>query len=694
MIDHLRHVSIVAEKCAHAIGLDVEIARLGAQLHDIGKAHPDFQRKLFERTFDTGIPFRHELASCLFLPLVPRSVWPPIVDMIVAHHRSMRKDKREQGLLDLIDMEGFDEVLKRHMQPWDKWSPTALAIMKELECEVNPISSKEAEEAFTYVFEFCKAKKRGWSSWKGLLVGSDHFASALVNETERYARHLFSIPDCHFFHNRRNELFPLSLMDSSDPRPHTLVSAPTGSGKTDFLMRRCRGRVFYTLPFQASINAMFRRFTNGQCFPENTDIRLLHASSRLVVNGKDEYEEKTMQPLIGSSIKVLTPHQLAALICGTRGFETIAIDIAGTDVILDEIHSYSSLAQSMVIEIVKVLLKLNCRIHVGTATMPSALYAEIANLMGGVGAVYEVRLSDQQLDTFDRHVVHKLQSEDRMNEIVRDAITKGQKVLIVCNRVDRAQSVFRSVEIAFPDTPVLLLHSRFRRIDRSQLESRLMDEFDDVQVPGPCIVIATQVVEVSLDISFDLMITDCAPIDSLIQRFGRINRRRRPQTRESKPVFVLAPPEDGRACLPYQKTILSTTFDKLPDNQVLRERDVQSLIDSVYPIVAFESIDTHLVWQEGEFLLTELCHYPSSVLMEMLNIESASCIRLSDKEEYENGKFEDRVGLEIPISQRAARYGKFTHFGYSEYGTKPLVIPDDNYDPVIGLRISAIDNFV
>jgi CRISPR-associated endonuclease/helicase Cas3 len=132
----------------------------------------------------------------------------------------------------------------------------------------------------------------------------------------------------------------------------------------------------------------------------------------------------------------------------------------------------------------------------------------------------------------------------------------------------------------------------------------------------------------------------------------------------------------------------------LPDGEVLLERDVQKMIDAVYPIVQVEPIDTHLVWQDGEFLLTELCHYPSSVLMETLNIESASCVRFSDKEEYESGKFEERVRLEIPISQKAARYKKFTHFGHSEYGTQPLIVPDESYDPVLGLRLVETDSFI
>ena len=696
LIDHLRHVAIVAEKIAATGDFDLKIVRTGAYLHDIGKAHPDFQRKLRERVFDTGIPFRHEFASLLFLPLVPAEQWAFIVDMIVAHHRSLRKGKREQGFLDMTNIQDPDDVFERHAEPWNEWSPNVLVILNALEMETRPITLDEAKGAFEFVYDYCAAKRNGWSRWKGLLVGADHFASALIDETERCSSRLFTVPKFEFFHSRKSELYPLSLVDSSDVRPHTLVAAPTGAGKTDFLMRRCKGRVFYTLPFQASINAMFKRFTDGKCFPPETDIRLLHASSRLIVNSQDDYEERTLQPLVGSAIKVLTPHQLAALICGTRGFETIAVDVQGADVILDEIHSYSNIAQAMVLEIIKVLLKLGCRVHVGTATMPTALYQQTLRLLGGEDQVYQVRSSNEQLDSFDRHTVFKHPDQESAFRVLDKSLKRGDKVLVVSNRVDAAQQRFEEVRKLYPHIPMLLLHSRFRRGDRADLEQKLMSEFE--QKPGPCIVVATQVVEVSLDISFDLMITDCAPLDSLIQRFGRIHRRRTPESiqhRTMKPVHIIAPPDDGNACKPYQKEMLQKSYAQLPDGEDLRERTIQKMIDAVYPCIDVEAIDMQgLVWQDDEILLTELCHYPSAVLIEALNIESASCIRFSDKEEYENGKFEERIRLEIPISQKAARYRKFTHFGHSEYGTEPLIVPDESYDPVLGLRLKEIDTFI
>ena len=689
LVDHLRHVGIVAQRIACAIGLDGNLARTGGYLHDIGKAHPDFQQKLHERiNNDHDIPLRHELSSLLFLPLFPRDDWPPLVDMIVAHHRSSRKGKRSQGLLDLIDDCDPDEVFERHSRGWVQWSPRALEILVVLSITTRPVAQNEGREAWDFAVDQCGEKVYGWSRWKGLLVAADHFASALLDESVRKSERLFVPPDLTKFHTRKKGIYPLSLIPTSDPRPHTLVIAPTGAGKTDFLMRRCTGRVFYTLPFQASINAMFDRFKD--MIPRETDIRLLHASSSL-----KDHEDRALQPLVGSSVKVLTPHQLAALICGTRGFESIAIDVAGTDVVLDEIHCYSKTTQAMVLEVIRALLKLGCHIHVGSATMPSDLVRRIVEMLGSEESVFCIRLPEDQLDTFDRHVVHKHPDEPSAMATIPDALKRKEKILVICNRVDRAQRVFEEITRSYPDVLKMLLHSRFRRKDRSALEKSLHQEFDDHNRPGPCIVVSTQVVEVSLDISFDMMITDCAPLDSLIQRFGRINRRRTEETMRAKilkPVHVISP--EGMECRPYTREIVKESYQQLPDDQPLREGSIQRMIDAVYPTIDVQPIDTHLVWQNGEFLLKELWHNPKVVLMETLNIESAACILMSDVDGYEGGTHEGRLQLEIPIPWRSARYQKFTTFGQLECGNNPLIVPDESYTPEIGLKLTEIDNIL
>ncbi|MGE5681791.1 MAG: CRISPR-associated endonuclease Cas3'', partial [Bacillota bacterium] len=346
LFDHLQQTALAADKIACELGLNSSLIKCGAFLHDIGKTHPVFQEKLNGKKDFTKIDFRHEIASLFFLPLFQRDYWHPLTEMIIAHHRSPVKDIREQGIIDLIEIEGVDDVFERHIESWDNWSTIALEILEALGLKTRKLTRNEALEAFNFAVDHCEQKPLGWSKLKGILISSDYLASALTENTANVLPKLFRVPDLNYFSSdaRKSPLYPLSMMNTADKRKHTIVIAPTGAGKTDFLMRRCSKRVFYILPFQASINAMYKRFKSS--LPPETDIRLLHAASSVVIKNKNEYEEKVLQPLVGSSVKVLTPHQIASLICGTRGFESIAVDIAGCDVILDEIHCYSDLSQS------------------------------------------------------------------------------------------------------------------------------------------------------------------------------------------------------------------------------------------------------------------------------------------------------------------------------------------------------------
>lgn len=677
---HLREVAAAATVIARNVGIDEELARKGAVLHDIGKVSPLFQEQLKHGYLrPPHFVFRHEIASLFFISLLKESERPAVVEMIVAHHKSILNDVGLKGLLDLD--ENLRHCFEIHSKGFVNWSKDALGILQNMDFDVHPISLEEARKNYDYAIDYCWSLADGCSEWKGVLMAADHYVSALPENAEIILEKLFIKPDLSFY-NRQSALYPLSMIGAEDKRKHTLVTAPTGAGKTDFLLRRCKGRVFYTLPFQASINAMYDRI-KADIGSTGAQVHLLHATSDLKVEGEC-VEERIMQRHIGASVKVLTPHQMASVVFGIKGYEAMAEDLRGCDVILDEIHTYSDEIQSIVLRIIEILLALDCRIHVGTATMPSSLYDKVLTLLGGTCNVYEVSLSKDILQTFNRHIIHKVNDWEHSLDIVDSAISRGDKVLLVCNQVKRSQQLYEILSERYPLVKKMLIHSRFKRADRQLLETKLKTDFNVSE--EACIVVSTQVVEVSLDISFDLMITECAPIDALIQRFGRVNRKRTKLTiGHYKDIYVLPPPLVDKEALPYSLDILRRSYDVLPTDEVLQEAEVQAKLDVVYPSVEVSNIDySGAVYVNGAWQIKKLCHYNKSALLDFLDIDSALCVMECDKDFYEQNFPVDRAKVEIPVGYKSIAYRKLDK---SKRGHRPYIIPDKAYSEELGLLI-------
>ncbi|MGO4455376.1 CRISPR-associated helicase Cas3' [Arthrobacter sp. RAF14] len=123
----------------------------------------------------------------------------------------------------------------------------------------------------------------------------------------------------------------------------------------------------------------------------------------------------------------------------------------------------------------------------------------------------------------------------------------GGCVAIICNTVQRAQGVFKNLSGMFADEELMLVHSRFMAPDRMRLEEQIRSVLgrDDVVAaagkvrPERLVVVGTQVLEQSLDVDFDLMITDIAPTDLLLQRIGRLHRRQ--TVAQPRPKHLQAP---------------------------------------------------------------------------------------------------------------------------------------------------------
>lgn len=678
--DHTNHVLHVIRELSIDYQLDKRVSEIGVIFHDLGKIHCEFQSRLLSDNFDYvhNDIFRHEIVSIFFLKYLDKSLWDRVIDMVIGHHKSINEEK---GILGYVDKD--PNVFNIHSKDFDKWGFLVPIFLKKygkiLEIKDIEYTIDDARECFDYVVEYCEGKPNGISEYRGLLMSADRIGSSLGNQV--YHIGLNVVPDLTDCFKGGNEFYPLSKKVSNKDLRHTLVIAPTGAGKTDFLLKRTSKRIFYILPYQASINAMSDRI--GKQFHKVEDIRVLHSSSRSLVDSKD-YVSLSLQRLPGSSIKILTPFQLFNIIFTTKGYEINYLDLKGVDIIIDEIHVYDGNSRSAIEKLISLLVDMGCNIHIGTATIGDEHKGRLLSILGNDTQVVE--FDDEEFKIYDRHIVHKISDFESVNSKILDiSVKNNEKIIIVSNTVNGAIEYYNRINELYPNVEKILLHSRFKRKDRKRKEYELINYYNKL-VNKPCFLISTQVIEVSLDINFDLMVTECAPFPDLIQRFGRINRVRNEDTLgKYKNVYVIEPPNNAWKCKPYELDELIQTWDILEDSKLLEEKENVSKINKVNFYGGNTNINDYINYdfKTKRYKIKELTHTLTNAMENIIDTESLVCIIESDKEKYKVSNYKGQIEFEIPINYKLGI--KYLSSQLKDVGSEPIVLPDDYYNEEIGL---------
>jgi CRISPR-associated endonuclease/helicase Cas3 len=231
-------------------------------------------------------------------------------------------------------------------------------------------------------------------------------------------------------------------------------------------------------------------------------------------------------------------------IVAAKHFFVRQFGLAGKVVILDEVHTYDLYTGTLIGALVKRLRELQCTVIILSATLTERRRRELLGLVddqpvsaayplvsGVTGSLVERECEPPPTKTIRiRDVPGALPIEEAL-----DRARRGECLLWIRNTVDEAQETYRALQSAnFQGGPsIALLHSRFPFFRREQLESDWMDRLrkDSTNRPTGCVLVSTQVAEQSVDIDADLLITDLAPTDMLLQRLGRLwrhDRRTRP----------------------------------------------------------------------------------------------------------------------------------------------------------------------
>jgi len=373
---------------------------------------------------------------------------------------------------------------------------------------------------------------------------------------------------------------------TSGPQIHLLEDV-TGAGKTEaalmlthrLMAAGCADGFFIALPTMATANAMYGRIAEAYAllFSGGASLVLAHGQRRLVddfaasVLPADDHEHDARQLDDTASARCtawLADHNKRALLspAGVGTIDQVLLAVLHSKhqslrllglvrkvLVIDEVHACDIYMQG----VLEVLLALHARAGGSaillSATLPQRMkQALLGAFAKGLGerappaSETAYPLVTSWCSTTPDHVVQRavatrpdvqrqvrVQCSSEAVEVVvaiRQALAAGRCVCWVRNTVADAMHAFKLFEPDLPAERLMLFHARFALHDRLAMERRVLTLFGPRSTGlrrAGRLLIATQVVEQSLDVDFDLLVTDLAPIDRIIQRAGRLRRHRR-----------------------------------------------------------------------------------------------------------------------------------------------------------------------
>ena len=706
-----------------------------AFLHDFGKATSGFQSMLRD---GPGWPHRHEVFSLAFVDWISEGLsdrerlW--LVAAIVSHHRDAK------AILDSYYYDPYDEFglepLKEPMAEFDietvqhlhKWLSTCgNQWIEELDLQdsgINSVTFLSSEAAISIVMTRGVERTRQWLNeyhrfvrqlvddgeqleivtalaLRGYIISSDHSASAHAGPLPQVDIDADKILVSRGI--KAENLFEHQSR-SGEVIGSALLTAPTGSGKTEAALLWAANqnqqsnaipRLFYTLPYQASMNAMKLRLS--ETFGDKEEVGLQHGRSLMVLYRfllEREYDSKSasenarwtrnLVKLNYPPIRIFSPYQILKGMYRLKGYEAMLSDYHNSLFVFDEIHAYDVKRLALILKTIEYLRKnFNAKFFIMSATFPSIIKRWLAEALDEPAEI----IAQQKLFTeFCRHRLKLLEGELLSSKGVERAVQdarNGKSVLVVCNVVARAQSFYQDLswQLEGSGIEVELLHGRFNMRDRSRKEEIVrVATGSKSEDPKPIVLIATQVVEVSLDIDLDTIYTEPAPLEALVQRFGRINRRRK--MNKLALVHVYKEPTDGQGI--YDVELVQRTLRILErhDNQPIDEGQIGDWLDEIY------EGDVETRWQE--LYSQEAENFEQACINTLRPFDADSALqdlfyRAFDGMEILPEYFYDeyrRLRRDSPI-EAGALLVPISYGRYHALCNAGKVLPNDKYEPVI-----------
>jgi CRISPR-associated endonuclease/helicase Cas3 len=450
-----------------------------------------------------------------------------------------------------------------------------------------------------------------------------------------------------------------------------IIEAPTGIGKTeialylaDTLLQKHRGRGLYiAMPTQATSNQMFDRAAEflRQRYPENmVNLHLAHGQAafderiqtitlRTIGDNKkddpivamswfNQYSKRTLLAPFG----VGTVDQTLMSVLQTKHFFVRLLGLSHKVVVFDEVHAYDAYLGTLFQQLLQWLRAIGTSVIMLSATLPAETRRKFVDAYTGQRPQLDSHYPVITIASAEKPAeIRKLPSPNNITleiewkaveEQIDHILSLGQKggcIAVICNTVGRAQVTFRQLleawetgQLDIERDNLILFHARFPPIWRKAIEEKTKKLFGKPQKDsdgkevdyrpqtGPVIIVATQVIEQSLDLDFDAMITDLAPIDLLIQRAGRLHRheiRDSQRHGHARQLTIIKPklddqeiPHFGSDEYIYERYVLLRTYRALEHqankNRLTLPGQTIDLIEAVYD-ASDPFLDDETNWQ-------------------------------------------------------------------------------------------------
>ena len=516
------------------------------EYHDIGKVTSEYQAFFAGASNTNKFQIRHEILSATVTSLTDSQLYA-----IFTHHKTFF------DILDRLDNSNFDntfeefkeivdvEVDKGNLDRVQKWTKASFRMRN-------------------------KDKIKEFSKVKGYLQLCDHLASAGVCKINKglNLKTLFK-----FTKYRSIQQQAMSVKNDC------MIIARTGGGKTEaslFFANAVQNegksrRIYYVLPYTASINAMYMRMKS-----KTDNVAMLHGKAlNFMYKELDSLDILHTYSLFKKSINQLnisTIFQLIKSVHNDKYSEMLSCMQENSIFIFDEIHCFENELLAFMVAYMEYLkFEKRANICIMTASMHSKLKNVICKRLGIESTLSmsekENEIKRHRIGFRDTNILHLISE-------INDKISKGTKVLIVANTVKRSQEIFSLIKTERK----LLLHSRFAQIDRDEIERKIKENEHNREYD---VMIGTQTVEVSLDIDYDEMYTELCPFDCLLQRMGRVFRNR---ILNSEKQNVTVVNNDNNARTVYDEEMLLRTKEivKRIEGNIVNENEITSYLDFVY----------------------------------------------------------------------------------------------------------------